>query len=199
MNLGYNIQKCIKRIFDIFVSLTIIIVLSPLWLVLALWICLSSPGGVFFAQTRTGYHGKDFKCLKFRSMYVNGEADSRQAVDNDPRITPIGRFMRRSSIDEFPQLINVLRGDMSLVGPRPHMLKHTEIYSALIPHYMERHNMRPGLTGYAQIKGFRGETPHLSQMRDRVKADLVYIHNFSLWLDIKILAVTAWKVVKLKL
>lgn len=192
-------QKCIKRIFDIFVSLTIIVALLPLWIVVSLWIYLSSPGGIFFAQVRTGYRGKDFKCLKFRSMYVNNEADSKQAVDHDPRITPIGEFLRRSSIDEFPQLINVLRGDMSLVGPRPHMIKHTEMYSALIPHYMDRHKMRPGLTGYAQIKGFRGETPELSQMRDRVKADLVYINNFSLWLDVKILAVTAWKVVKLKL
>lgn len=132
-------------------------------------------------------------------MYLNNEADCKQATDDDPRITPIGKFIRRSSIDEFPQLINVLKGEMSLVGPRPHMLKHTEMYSALIPHYMERHKMRPGLTGYAQIKGYRGETHELSQMRNRVKCDLVYVNNFSLWLDIKILVITAWKIVKLKL
>ena len=192
-------QKSIKRLFDIVASSVLIICIFPLWIVIAVAIYMTSPGGVFFVQRRTGYMGKEFSCLKFRTMYLNGESDTLQATAADPRITLVGAFLRKTSLDETPQLLNVLVGNMSLVGPRPHMVKHTEMYSGAIMHYMDRHLMRPGLTGYAQIKGFRGETPDLQHMLDRVKADLVYVRHFSLCLDIKILWITMIRILTLKL
>lgn len=192
-------HKAIKRIFDFVFALIAIVALTPVWVVLAVWIFLSSPGGVFFRQKRTGYRGETFEMLKFRSMYRNDKADEQQSTEGDPRITPVGRFLRRSSLDELPQLWNVLVGDMSIIGPRPHMLQHTEYYSARIPGYMRRHDMRPGLTGYAQIKGFRGPTPKLEDMERRVKADLEYIDKFSLWLDLKIFSLTLWRMLTFKL
>lgn len=192
-------QKAIKRIFDIIFALLVIAVLSPVWIVLAIWIAVSSPGGIFFKQKRTGYLGKDFNMLKFRSMYLNQEADTKQAVGNDPRVTRIGRFLRRSSLDELPQLWNVVVGDMSVIGPRPHMIAHTNYYSPLIPDYMRRHEMRPGLTGWAQVKGFRGATPTVKDMENRVRADLEYVDGFSLWFDLKIFTLTIWKMLTLKL
>lgn len=192
-------QKTIKRIFDFSFSLLTIIALTPVWVVLSLWIFISSPGGVFFRQKRTGYNGKTFEMLKFRSMYRNNTADEEQSVGDDPRVTPVGKFLRKSSLDELPQLWNVLVGDMSLIGPRPHMLQHTEYYSARIPNYMKRHEMRPGLTGYAQVKGFRGPTPRLEDMERRVDADLEYIAKYSLWLDFKIFVMTLWRMITFKL
>ncbi len=192
-------QRAVKRLFDIVFSALALLVLLPVWIVVALWIALTSKGGVFFRQKRTGYKGRDFDLLKFRSMYVNDEADTAQAADSDRRVTPIGHFLRRSSLDELPQLINVLKGDMSIIGPRPHMLYHTEQYSKLIPDYMRRHEMRPGLTGYAQINGFRGPTPRLEDMENRVRADIYYIDHFSLWLDLKIFTLTIWRMLLLKL
>lgn len=192
-------QKAVKRIFDIVFAVLMIVVLAPVWVVLAIWIAVTSPGGIFFRQKRTGYKGREFNMLKFRSMYVNADADTKQAEGDDPRITAVGRFLRRSSLDELPQLWNVVTGDMSVIGPRPHMLAHTEYYAARIPDYMRRHDMRPGLTGYAQVKGFRGATPTLKDMEDRVKADLEYIDRFSLWLDLKIFTLTIWKMLTLKL
>lgn len=192
-------QKAIKRLFDIIFSALALLLLLPVWIVVGIWIAATSRGGVFFRQKRTGYKGRDFDLLKFRSMYVNAEADTAQAAERDKRVTPIGRFLRRSSLDELPQLINVLKGDMSIIGPRPHMLKHTEYYSALIPDYMRRHEMRPGLTGYAQVRGFRGPTPRLEDMQKRVEADLEYVEKFSLWLDLKIFFTTIWKMITLKL
>lgn len=192
-------QKTVKRIFDIVFALMALVLLLPLWVVLAIWIGVTSPGGIFFRQRRTGLHGREFNLLKFRSMRINDIADEAQAGANDPRVTAVGRLLRKSSLDELPQLINVLRGDMSIIGPRPHMLKHTEYYSRLIPDYMRRHEMRPGLTGYAQIKGFRGPTPRLEDMENRVRADLEYIDHFSLWLDLKIFFLTIWKMLTLKL
>ena len=192
-------QKVIKRIFDVIFALLVIVALAPLWVVIAIWVAVTSPGGVFFRQKRTGYKGEEFDMLKFRSMYVNPQADTKQATANDPRITPIGRFMRRSSLDELPQLWNVLIGDMSIIGPRPHMVAHTEYYAPLIPRYMERHRMRPGLTGYAQVLGFRGATPELKDMADRVRADNEYIDRFSLLLDLKIFTLTVWKMLTIKL
>lgn len=194
-----EMQKVIKRIFDIIFSLIAILALLPLWLVVGVWIAVSSPGGVFFRQRRTGYRGREFDLLKFRSMYVNKNADSEQATKGDPRITRVGQILRKSSLDELPQLLNVLKGDMSIIGPRPHMLAHTEYYSRLIPDYMRRHEMRPGLTGYAQILGYRGATPRLEDMERRVRADIEYVDRFSLWLDLKIFAVTLWKMLTLKL
>lgn len=192
-------QKAVKRTFDFVFALIAIILLTPVWLLLSVWIYFSSPGGVFFRQKRTGFHGDTFEMLKFRSMYRNDKADEEQSTEGDPRVTPIGRFLRKSSLDELPQLWNVLVGDMSIIGPRPHMLQHTEYYSARIPQYMRRHNMRPGLTGYAQVKGFRGPTPRLEDMERRVKADLEYIDNYSLWLDLKIFSLTIWRMLTFKL
>lgn len=195
----FAMHKAIKRIFDFVFALIAIVALTPVWVMLAVWIFLSSPGGVFFRQKRTGYRGETFEMLKFRSMYRNDKADEQQSTEGDPRVTPVGRFLRRSSLDELPQLWNVLVGDMSIIGPRPHMLQHTEYYSARIPGYMRRHDMRPGLTGYAQIKGFRGPTPKLEDMERRVKADLEYIDKFSLWLDLKIFSLTLWRMLTFKL
>ena len=194
-----RIETTIKRLLDIFTSLLMIILLMPVWIILTIAICITSRGGAFFFQERTGYKGRTFLLMKFRTMYPNKEADTLQATENDSRVTPIGKFLRKSSLDELPQLFNILKGDMSLVGPRPHMLKHTEIYSSMIPDYMERHKMRPGLTGYAQIQGYRGETPELIQMEKRVTADLKYIEEFSLLLDIKILWKTLLKALLFKL
>ena len=133
-------QKGIKRIFDVVCAVLALLALAPVWLVVSLWVGLSSPGGIFFRQKRTGYKGAEFELLKFRSMYVNKEADTRQADNADPRITPVGRFLRQSSLDELPQLWNIIRGDMSIVGPRPHMIAHTDYYTPLIHDYMRRHD-----------------------------------------------------------
>lgn len=192
-------QKSIKRIFDFIFALLALIALMPLWIVIAVWILVTSPGGIFFRQKRTGYNGNVFELLKFRSMYINDEADEEQSTEHDRRITTVGRMLRRTSLDELPQLINVLKGDMSIIGPRPHMLKHTEYYSKLIPDYMRRHEMRPGLTGLAQVKGFRGPTPRVEDMAKRVEADLEYIDKFSLWLDMKIFFLTIWKMLTFRL
>lgn len=192
-------QKAFKRIFDVvFASLTLV-ALAPVWVVVAIWVAVTSPGGVFFRQKRTGYKGREFDLLKFRSMYVNNEADTRQADENDSRITPVGKFLRKSSIDELPQLWNVVKGDMSLIGPRPHMISETDYYSPKIKDYNRRHDMRPGLTGNAQVKGFRGATPTVEDMANRVNADLDYVDHFSLWFDLKILTLTVWKILTLKL
>lgn len=193
-------QKAIKRFFDIIFSLLALICLAPVWVVIGLWVAISSKGGIFFRQKRTGLHNQDFDMLKFRSMRPNAEADTVQAEDeNDPRVTPVGKFLRKSSLDEIPQLFNVLRGDMSLIGPRPHMLAHTDYYSARIPSYMDRHRMRPGLTGYAQILGYRGGTPTIEDMQKRVDADNYYIEHYSLWFDIKIFTRTILKILTLNL
>ena len=151
---------------------------------------IQSPGPLFFKQLRTGLDGKDFEMLKFRSMHVNADADKVQATENDPRKYPFGNFMRKANIDEFPQFWNVLKGDMSIVGPRPHMLAHTEQYSALIDKYMVRHFVKPGVTGWAQVTGFRGETKELWQMEGRVKRDIWYMEHWSIWLDIRIIWLT---------
>jgi putative colanic acid biosynthesis UDP-glucose lipid carrier transferase len=188
-------QKAIKRSFDFIFALIAIVALIPVWVVLSIWIYVTSPGGVFFRQKRTGYKGRTFELLKFRSMYRNDTADQQQSGKGDTRITVIGHVLRKTSLDELPQLWNVLIGDMSLIGPRPHMLYHTEYYTPLIPDYMRRHDMRPGLTGYAQIKGFRGPTPRVEDMANRVNADLEYIDNFSLWLDCKIFFITLWRMI----
>jgi putative colanic acid biosynthesis UDP-glucose lipid carrier transferase len=147
---------------------------------------------VLFKQLRTGKNGKDFWCLKFRSMRVNAASDTQQATRNDPRKTRVGDFLRRTNLDELPQVFNILMGDMSIVGPRPHMLKHTEDYSKQIDKYMVRHYVKPGLTGWAQVNGFRGETKEEWQMRKRVEYDIWYLENWSLWLDLKIIYRTGY-------
>lgn len=185
----------LKRGFDIVFSLVVCMFLIVLIPVIGLIIKLQSPGPIFFKQKRTGINGKTFNCLKFRSMHVNKEADSLQATKDDPRKFAFGNFMRRTNIDELPQFFNVLKGDMSVVGPRPHMLAHTEEYSKLIGTYMVRHFCRPGITGLAQVNGCRGETKELWQMEERVRYDIMYIENWTFWLDMKIIAQTAWTMV----
>ncbi|WP_106828388.1 undecaprenyl-phosphate glucose phosphotransferase [Parabacteroides pacaensis] len=181
-------NRFFKRSFDVLFSSCILFTFFPfLYIVVGTLIKLSSPGPVFFKQRRTGLYGEEFDCYKFRSMKINKEADTKQAEKNDPRKTRIGDFLRKSSLDEFPQFINVLKGEMSVVGPRPHMLKHTEIYSKQIEKYMVRHLVKPGITGYAQVTGFRGETKTLEQMEGRIKQDVWYIENWSMLLDLKII------------
>lgn len=184
------LNKIVKRLFDIILSLFFLIPTAIMFPFIWLIIKIQSPGPIFFKQARTGIDGKTFYVLKFRSMHVNKDADKVQATKNDPRKYPFGNFMRKSNIDELPQFINILKGDMSFVGPRPHMLAHTEQYSGIIDQYMVRHFVKPGLTGWAQVTGFRGETKELWQMEGRVKRDIWYMENWSLWLDIRIIWMT---------
>ncbi len=185
-----SMNKVVKRMFDFvlsFFSLFFILLAFPLiWLIIK----IQSPGPVFFTQERTGQDGKSFRIYKFRSMYINQCADQLQTTRDDPRKFPFGDFMRKTSIDELPQFWNVLKGDMSIVGPRPHMLAHTEMYSHLINKYMVRHFVKPGITGWAQVNGFRGETKELWQMEGRIKRDIWYMENWSIWLDIRIVWLT---------
>ena len=185
------VNKVIKRTFDILVSSFLLICVLPLLPIIWLIIKIQSPGPLFFTQARTGLDGKEFMMYKFRSMHVNADADRLQATADDPRKYPFGNFMRKSNIDELPQFWNVLRGDMSIVGPRPHMLLHTEQYSQLIDKYMVRHFVKPGVTGWAQVTGFRGETKEVWQMEGRVKRDIWYMEHWTIWLDIRIIWMTA--------
>lgn len=192
---AYN--RFLKRSFDIIFSLMVLLTIYPiLYVVVGIMIKMSSPGPILFKQKRTGLYGRDFKCFKFRTMKVNAQADTLQAVKDDPRKTKIGDFLRKTNLDEFPQFVNVLLGDMSVVGPRPHMLKHTEQYSALIDKYMVRHLVKPGVTGWAQVTGYRGETKNLEQMEGRVKRDVWYIENWTFFLDLKIIVVTVLNMFK---
>jgi len=188
-------NRMLKRGMDIVISLLVIILIfSWLFPLIALAIKLNSKGPVFFAQERSGKYDKPFKCLKFRSMTVNDNSDSLQATKNDTRITKIGGFLRKTSLDELPQVFNVLFNDMSLVGPRPHMLKHTEEYRVLVDKYMVRHFAKPGITGWAQILGYRGETKTVKDMEKRAHADIWYIENWNLMLDLKIMFRTVFMV-----
>lgn len=191
-----TLNRIIKRTFDIVVSATFLLFYPLIYIPVAIGIKLSSPGPVYFKQERTGYRGRSFQCLKFRTMRVNAAADRTQATENDPRKTRFGDFLRRTSIDELPQFINVLKGDMSVVGPRPHMLKHTEEYTRLVDSYMVRHAVKPGITGWAQVNGYRGITDELWKMEKRVECDVWYIENWSLLLDIKIVIRTILNALK---
>ena len=184
------LNKFVKRGFDIVLSVCFLLVTALIWPIVALMIKLQSPGPVLFRQQRTGLGGKPFTMLKFRSMHLNSDADRVQATEDDSRVFPFGKFLRKSSLDELPQFWNVLKGDMSVVGPRPHMLAHTEAYSRLIDKYMVRHFVKPGVTGWAQVTGFRGETKELWQMDGRVQRDIWYMEHWSIWLDIRILWLT---------
>ncbi len=183
-------NRLAKRVFDLVFSLSVILAFSWLYLIIALIIKLTSKGPVLFVQKRTGINNVTFNCFKFRSMKVNRDADTQQATTGDSRITPIGRFMRKTNIDELPQFFNVLLGHMSVVGPRPHMLRHTDEYSQLIDTYMTRHYVKPGITGLAQVSGFRGETDELWKMEKRVESDMKYIDHWTFWLDLKIVYLT---------
>lgn len=178
----------IKRTFDIVFSLTFLCTLFPIiFVIVAIITKITMPGPIFFKQKRNGLNDKEFYCYKFRSMKVNADADRVQATKDDPRKTKWGNIMRKTSIDELPQFINVLMGDMSIVGPRPHMVKHTEEYSKLINKYMIRHFVKPGITGWSQVTGFRGETKELKDMEGRIRGDIWYIEHWSFWLDIYII------------
>lgn len=183
-------NRLVKRAFDVVVSSIFLCFYPLIYIPIAIAIKISSPGPVYFKQERTGYRGETFKCLKFRTMKVNVDADKMQATADDPRKTRLGNFLRRTSIDELPQFINVFKGDMSVVGPRPHMLKHTSDYSKLIDRYMVRHFIKPGITGWAQINGYRGATDELWKMEKRVEYDVWYIENWSFLLDLKIVVRT---------
>lgn len=190
-------NRVIKRIFDIIVSLIAIVLVSCTILIpVIIAIKLSSKGPIFFAQKRTGYRGREFTCYKFRTMRVNAQADTLQATKDDPRKTKVGDFLRKTSIDELPQFFNVLIGNMSVVGPRPHMVKHTDEYRKLIDKYMVRHMIKPGITGLAQVSGYRGQTEELWQMEKRVEYDVKYIESWTLSLDIKIIVRTIINAVK---
>ena len=186
-----EVNKRLKRFFDIVFSLFIIFgILSWLTLILAVFIKFESKGPVFFKQMRNGLNYKEFACFKFRSMKLNKIADLEQVSKNDPRITKIGRFMRKTSMDELPQFFNVLLGDMSVVGPRPHMVSHTEMYAKSVDKFMVRHFIKPGITGLAQTNGFRGEVESERDIINRVKFDIFYLENWSILLDIKIIIST---------
>lgn len=195
--LQHSASRALKRLFDVLSSLVFLCLLFPfIYLIVGICIKLSSPGPILFKQLRTGERGREFYCYKFRSMRVNSEADTKQATCHDPRTTKVGEFIRKSSIDELPQIINVLKGEMSIVGPRPHMLKHTQQYTELIDKYMLRHLVKPGITGWAQVTGFRGETKELYKMEGRVKRDVWYIEHWSFFLDMKIIYLTVANALK---
>lgn len=194
--LGKIENRLTKRLFDVVFSLLFLCTLFPfIFIITGTIIKLTSPGPILFSQKRNGLNGKVFWCYKFRSMKVNKESDTRQATPDDPRKTKFGDFIRRTNIDELPQFINVLLGDMSIVGPRPHMLKHTEEYSHIINKYMVRHFIKPGITGWAQITGFRGETRKPEEMEGRIKADIWYMEHWSFLLDLYIIYKTVTKTI----
>ena len=177
-----------KRLLDVIIAATALVLLSPAFLLIAVAVRMDTAGPIFFRQRRTGLNGRVFRIMKFRSMSVVEDGDIiRHAVSNDPRVTRVGEFLRKSSLDEMPQLINVILGDMSLVGPRPHALAHDTHYGSLLPHYGLRFAVRPGLTGLAQVQGLRGEIQQLGCMAQRVDADVEYVKTWSVRRDFVIL------------
>lgn len=185
-------NRAVKWLEDKILATLILLLISPLMLLIALVIKLTSVGPVFYKQKRHGWNGQIFEIYKFRSMVVHSEPEGSltQAKQGDARITTFGRLLRRTSLDELPQFLNVIKGDMSIVGPRPHALVHNDHYGKLIEGYMRRHKMKPGITGWAQVHGFRGETDTIDKMQNRVEHDLWYIEHWSLWLDLKIILLT---------
>ena len=192
MPLSNDYNSFIKRFFDIVFSfLVIVFILSWVTPIIAFLIKIESKGPIFFKQTRNGIKYKEFTCLKFRSMFENKTADTQQATKNDVRVTRIGRFLRKTSIDELPQFFNVLMGDMSVVGPRPHMIKENEKYAKSIKKFMVRHFVKPGITGMAQVKGYRGEIETETDIINRVKYDIYYLENWTILLDLNIIFLTS--------
>ncbi|MFZ2160699.1 MAG: undecaprenyl-phosphate glucose phosphotransferase [Sideroxyarcus sp.] len=190
-----GVDSLVKNASDFVLALLFLLLLSPLMLCIALAVVLTSPGPAFFRQRRYGLNGEEIVVYKFRSMTVSEDGQNVvQAQKNDPRVTRVGAFLRRTSLDELPQLINVLQGRMSIVGPRPHAVAHNELYRKLIKGYMLRHKVRPGITGWAQVNGMRGETEVLEKMQGRIDHDLYYLKNWSIWLDLWIIMRTAWVV-----
>ena len=189
-------NRIVKRTFDIVCSTLFLCTIFPfIYIIVGVAIKMSSPGPIFFKQKRSGEDGKEFWCYKFRSMRVNAQCDTLQATEHDPRKTRIGEIIRKTSIDELPQFINVYKGDMSIVGPRPHMLKHTQEYSLLINKFMVRHFVKPGITGWAQVTGYRGETKELWQMEGRVMRDIWYIEHWTFLLDLYIMYKTVYNAI----
>jgi Undecaprenyl-phosphate glucose phosphotransferase len=181
-------ERVAKRAFDIAVAAASLLAMAPFLLAVSVAVWIESPGPILFKQRRGGFNGRTFQILKFRTMQGMEDGPTvTQATPRDNRVTRVGQWLRRSSVDELPQLINVLRGDMSLVGPRPHALAHDVQYSTLISNYPYRHHVKPGITGWAQVNGFRGETPTVGLMKQRVELDLWYVTNWSFWLDLRIL------------
>ena len=196
--LSFWYNRLLKRTFDVILSLTIIILILS-WLMPLIWLInllSGDTGSLFFVQLRTGLDNKPFKMIKFRTMKKNREAHVKQATKGDDRITGIGKFLRKTSIDELPQFINVLAGNMSVVGPRPHMLNHTKEYKEMVKQFMIRHSVKPGITGYAQVRGKRGEIKRTRDIKDRIKLDLYYIENWSFSLDLKIIFLTVLNILK---
>jgi len=192
-----GVDSVVKSFSDFVLAFLILILISPLMLVIAILVKLSSPGPAIFKQRRYGLDGEEIVVYKFRSMSVNDDGTNIvQAQKNDPRITRIGAFLRKSSLDELPQFINVLQGRMSIVGPRPHAVAHNELYRKIIKGYMLRHKVKPGITGWAQVNGFRGETETLEKMQARINLDLHYLQNWSIWFDLWIVLRTVWVVSK---
>jgi putative colanic acid biosynthesis UDP-glucose lipid carrier transferase len=195
--LDIEVNKRFKRFFDVIFSIlmfaTIFFWFFP---IIALLIKIESKGPVFFKQIRNGLNNKEFKCYKFRSMFLNSEANIKQVERNDPRITRIGKLLRKTSLDELPQFINVLKGEMSVVGPRPHMVKETERFAENINKFMVRHLIKPGITGLAQVSGYRGEVETENDIKGRVKYDIFYIENWSFSLDVKIIFLTVFNIFK---
>jgi putative colanic acid biosysnthesis UDP-glucose lipid carrier transferase len=182
-----------KRVMDILTASLVILLVFP-WLfpLLIVWIYFDSRGPVFFKQNRVGFLGKTFWCYKFRTMYLNDEADTRQAVRDDPRVTRVGRLLRGTGLDELPQFINVLLGDMSIVGPRPHMLKDSQEFSEVVPDYKFRNAVRPGITGMSQVRGCRGPATTFQSIFRRYQWDTYYVRNINMALDIRIMIETGW-------
>lgn len=195
--LSYWFNRFVKRFFDIVMSLSVIVFILS-WLIPLLGIIdmFSHREGIFFIQPRSGLNNQSFSLIKFRTMKKNNDAHTKQVTLNDNRITKVGKFMRKTSIDELPQFFNVILGKMSVVGPRPHMLKHTEEFKALVNKFMIRHAVKPGITGYAQVKGHRGEIKKIKDMKGRIKLDVSYIENWSLSLDFKIVFLTLSNIIK---
>jgi putative colanic acid biosysnthesis UDP-glucose lipid carrier transferase len=192
-----QLNALVKRTFDMLFSLFVLVcILSWLFPLFAIFIKLESSGPVLFIQRRTGRGNKSFRCYKFRTMMVNKDADQKQATRDDSRITRFGRFLRKTNLDEMPQFFNVLKGEMSVVGPRPHMLKHTEEFTLAVEKFMLRHYVKPGITGLAQIKGYRGETNTYEKLKNRVKLDRFYVANWSLFFDIRIILMTIYSMFK---
>lgn len=190
-------NRLVKRTFDLLFSTFILLTVFPIvYIIFGIIIKVTSPGPIIFKQRRTGKGGEEFDCYKFRSMRPNKEADKLQATPEDPRVTKVGAFMRKTSIDELPQFINVFKNEMSVVGPRPHMLKHTELYSSIIDKFMVRHLVKPGITGWSQVTGFRGETKTVEEMEGRVVRDVWYLENWTFFLDLKIIYLTIINVFK---
>ena len=191
-------NRALKRIEDLLLGTFFTMLAVPLCAVIAVAVKCSSRGPVLFKQERNGLGGVPIRVYKFRTMYVDQPEPEKilQARRNDPRVTPIGRFLRRTSLDELPQFFNVLQGRMSIVGPRPHALEHSEHYRHQVEDYMWRHRVKPGITGWAQVNGYRGEVDTLEKMENRVRYDLWYIDHWTLWLDLRIIAWTAVRVLK---